>query len=202
MKAKYIYLIDTCAWVNYYKGDEKVQLLLNHIIVQKGLGRATLFMPSFCIAEVFNTFAKWRYRGNDIKLIENEYTEVKKNFRSHIRRGALLTEYPLHIYHIYNTDYVIPFEHQWETGKDGNWSLSTFDLLIIAMGIELVKHYGDSPVRIISCDKRLPLLCNKLRSDVNDEMRKKYEIPKDIQYPLAHYLYESEKRDLPGVQGQ
>lgn len=201
MKAKYVYLIDTCAWVNYYKGDVKVQTLLNHIIDQKGSNRATLFMPSFCIAEVFNTFAKWRYRGDDVRLTEPEYEEIKKIFRTHIRRGALITEYPLHIYHIYNTDYVIPFEHQWNTGLDNKWFLSTFDILIIGMGIELVKHFGEKPVRIISCDKRLPLLCDKLRSNVNDEIKKKYNIPKDTLYPMANYLYSCEKKDLPLGQG-
>lgn len=202
MQAKYIYLLDTCAWVHYYKGDPKVKILLDHIIVQKGLNKATLFLPSFCIAEVFNTFAKWRYRGDDVKLTEDEYVKIKDIFRNHIRKGALATEYPLHIYHIYNADYVIPFEHQWDTGKDGNWRLSTFDILIIGMGIELVKHYGSLPVRILSCEKRIPLLCNKMRENINETIKNKYNIPKNLEYPVAYYLPDCTKINLPSVKGQ
>jgi len=199
MKAKYIYLLDTCAWVNYYKGNPKIQALLAHIIEQKGMNRATLFMPSFCVAEVFNTFAKWRYRGKDIKINEEEYCGIKTNFRNHIRRGHLISEYPLHIYHIYNTDYVIPFEHQWDIEQD---SLSTFDLLIIGMGIELIKHYGDYPIRILTSEKRIAHLTNKMRNDVNKAMKDKFDIPEEIIYPTALYLPDCENKNLPFVLGQ
>jgi len=200
LKTKYLYLIDTCAWVHYYKGNEKVKALLNHIIEQKGLKRATLFMPSFCIAEVFNTFARWRYRGNDIKISEDEYTAIKTAFRNHVRRGVIISEYPLHIYHIYNTDHIIPFEHQWEIDKGE--ALSTFDILIIAMGVELVRHFGDSCVRVLTAEKRLTNICNKLRGTVTNDMKKKWDIPDDIHYPIAHYLPNTEKKDLPVVSGQ
>lgn len=202
MKAKYIYLIDTCAWVNYYRGDKKIQTLLDHIIEQKGWNRATLFMPSFCIAEVFNTFAKWRYRGDDIKIDEKDYNDVKAKFRDHIRKGVLISEYPLHIYHIYNIDHIVPFEHQWDIGEDKKWRLSTFDILIIGMGIELVKHFGFQPVRILTCEKRIAHICNKLQSDVSEGIRIKYQIPKEIIYPTALYLPECEKKNLPFLQGQ
>lgn len=198
MKAKYLYLIDTCAWVTYYRGDEKTKKWIDYVIEQKGLNRATLFMPSFCIAEVFNTFAKWRYREG-LRLSEDEYVEIKNKFRDHIRKGALITEYPLHIYHIYNTDYVIPFEHQLEPEQD---TLSTFDILIIGMGIELVKHYGDFPIRILTADKRIAWLSEKLRGVVNDGIRKKYGIPNNIIYPQAVYLPTCEKTSLPYVKGQ
>lgn len=199
MKAKYLYLIDTCAWVTYYRGNEKTKKWLDYVIEQKGLNGATLFMPSFCIAEVFNTFAKWRYRGEDIKLNEDEYIGIKKKFRDHIRKGTLITEYPLHIYHIYNTDYIIPFEHQLEPQQD---ALSAFDILIIGMGIELVKHYGDSPVRILTADKRIAWLSNKLREVVKEGVRKQYEIPDNIIFPQAIYLPECENKQILPVKGQ
>lgn len=193
MKAKHIYLFDTCAWVHYYRGQLKVKALLDKIIEYKGLNKATLFMPSFCIAEVFNTFAKWRYRNEDIKINEEEYNAIKDKFRSHIRKGALITEYPLHIYHTYNTDYVIPFEHQWDIHEK---ALSTFDILILGMGIELVKHYGDSPVKIVTADKRLANIANQLRVKVNAGIKEKFKIPADIIYPQTLYAHTNTTADL------
>ncbi len=198
MKPKYIYLFDTCAWVHYYKGEPKVKALIDRILLHKGLNRATLFMPSFCITEVFNTFAKWRYRGEEISIKEDEYNDIKEKFRSHIRRGSLITEYPLHIYHTYNTDYIIPFEHQWDTHEK---ALSTFDILILGMGIELVKHYGEFPVRIVTAEKRLANIANQLRTNVNLGVREKYKIPLDIIYPQTLYAHESTVTDLPPLGG-
>lgn len=197
MQFKRIYLLDTCAWVNYYKAEHKVKVLLDHIIEQRGLKKATLFMPSFCIVEVFNTFAKWRYRRKDIK--EQDYEDIKKKFRDHVRKGALISEYPLHIYHIYNTDYIVPFENQWDLGHNQENHLSSFDILIIGMGMELVKHYGDKPVKILTCEKRIANLCNYLRSSVNESIRKQYNIPAEVEFPKVLYLPECEKKDLPFV---
>ena len=194
---KYLYLLDTCAWVHYYKGDKRVKDLLDYIIEQKGLRKATLFMPSFCIAEVFNTFAKWRYR--DTVISETEYLTIKDAFRKHVRRGIIISEYPLHIYHIYNTDHIIPFEHQWDNKED---TLSTFDILIIAMGVELVKHFGDSRVRILTADKRLASICNQLRHKMTADMRKKWDIPDEVQYPVSLYLPTTLRKSLPIVAGQ
>lgn len=199
MKAKYLYLIDTCAWVAYYKGNETTKKWIDYVIEQKGLNGATLFMPSFCIAEVFNTFARWRYRREDITLSEEEYIDIRNKFRGHIRKGTLITEYPLHIYHIYNTDYIVPFEHQLEPEKG---ALSTFDILIIGMGIELIKHYGDSPVRILTADRRIAWLSNKLRDISNESMRRQHQIPNNVIFPKAVYLPECEDKQLPGVKGQ
>lgn len=204
MASRYIYLLDTCAFVNYFRKQPDypdIEDKLNHIIEQKGLGKATIFMPNFCIAEVFNTFARLRYRDNRIHN-DTEYETVKNAFRHHIRRGALIAEYPLHIYHIYNTDYIIPFEHQWDTGIDQDRRMSTFDILIIGMGMELVRHFGDENVRIITCDGRIEMICSKLRKFVTDTIRERYGIPKNTIYPMAINLNIAKVEQLPAVEGQ
>lgn len=204
MANRYIYLFDTCAFINYFRKDYEhpdLEAKINHLIEQKGLGYATIFMPNFCIAEVFNTFARLRYREGTIRD-DVEYDIVKHAFRHHVRRGALISEYPLHIYHIYNTDYIIPFEHQWDIGYDQNKHLSTFDILIIGMGMELVRHFGDENVRVVTCDGRLEMLCTKLRKYVNDSIREKYGIPKTAMYPMAINLNTVNVAQLPFVEGQ
>jgi len=175
---------------------------LNTSAMQKlGMGYATLFMPNFCIAEVFNTLGRMRYREGIIRN-EQEYDIVKNAFRHHIRRGALISEYPLHIYHIYNADYIVPFEHQWDIGEKQDWRLSTFDILIMGMGIELVKHFGDENVRIITCDRRIAMLCAKFREKISDTIREKYGIPKAVIYPQAIDLKTVAIGELPSLPGQ
>lgn len=204
MSMRYIYLLDTCAYVNYLRKlpeHPDLEAKMNHLIEQRGLGAATLFMPNFCIAEVFNTFGRFRYREGIIRS-ETDYEIVKNAFRNHIRRGVLISEYPLHIYHVYNADYVVPFEHQWNIGVDQSWRLSTFDILIIGMGIELVKHFGEENVRIVTCDNRIEMLCNSLRRNVTDTIREQYKIPRNVIYPMAINLNATGFEQLPYVKGQ
>ena len=201
---RYIYLFDACAFINYFRkspGYPDIEDKVNHIVEQKGLNQATIFMPNFCIAEVFNTLGRLRYREGVIKN-DAEYSIVKNAFRHHIRRGALISEYPLHIYHIYNADYIVPFEHQWSIGPDQSWHLSTFDILIIGMGMELAKHFGDENVRIVTCDNRLEMICNKLRKNMNDSIREKYNIPKSVIYPIAINLNTVARENLPSTENQ
>lgn len=193
------YLFDTSALIPYYRHDPDLEPKIKHLTEQRGLGRATLFIPNFCIAEVFNTFAKLRYRENI--LGDSEYDTLKEIFRDHIRHATLFYEYPLHIYHIYNVDYISPLEHQLDIGKEKEQFLSSFDILIIGMGIELVKKYGEENFRIITCDNRLSKICKHLRK-LGEEAKKKYQIPNNIIYPQAINLLDCKIQQLPSVKGQ
>jgi hypothetical protein len=186
---KKIFLIDTCAWVNLYKDNPELKSKVQFFVDRTSLDIATLFMPNFCIAEVFNTFAQWRYR--ECCINEDDYEKIKEDFKKHIRRGGVMQEYPLHIYHIYNIDYVIPFEHQWNLGRNKTEHLSTYDMLIISMGIELVKNYGDDCCRIVTCDNRLEYICNHMRDKVNEAIKKRYNIPDWVIYPQTINLLRS-----------
>jgi predicted nucleic acid-binding protein len=193
------YLFDASAIVPFYRHNPELEPKVNHLVNQHEMGRATLFMPNFCIAEVFNTFAKLNFRSQEIK--KEEYDQMKNKFRSDIRRGRMFYEYPLHIYHIYNVDFISPFEHQLFIGKNKNEFLSTLDILIIGMGIELVNLYGNDNFRIITCDKRLAKICENLRK-FDKEVKVKYNIPENIVYPQAIDLYSVDINQLPVVKGQ
>jgi hypothetical protein len=66
------------------------------------------------------------------------------------------------------------------------------------MGIELAKHFGESHVKILTCDKRLSYINNELRkNNRNLELKKRYNIPEDIIYPETLYLPKCSKNRLP-----
>lgn len=199
LPSRLAYLIDASALVPFYRHHQDLEPKINHLIEQRGLDRATLFIPNFCIAEIFNTFAKLRYRESQID--DTEYNKIKEIFRSHIRHATLFYEYPLHIYHIYNVDYISPFEHQWYIGEKRDWFLSAFDILIIGMGIELIKKYGDENFRIITCDERISKICEQLRK-AGMEVKKKYQVPEHLIYPQSINLLKCNIRQLPVVKGQ
>ena len=187
------YLIDTSAVVYRYIPSTILTPKINRLIQQRQDGKAFLFMPNFCIAEVFNTFAKYRFRYRKPKKISQEkYEESHENFAEAIQNAKLIYHYELNRYHILNVDYIVPFEHQFyltrkTKGEDKEWFLSTFDILFISMGIELVRMMGFDNVCLVSDDKRTITICSLLMK-LGNYMRKKFGIPSYVIYPQAKLL--------------
>ncbi len=187
------YLLDTSIIVDFYrpKYTYKSRAELNHskqlrttITAQKLSNEAILFVPSFCIAEVKNTLAKWFYRKN--KLVRKEdYICCVHTFCNQIANRKFFYSYDLNRYHNINCDDIVHIEHTTDTefmasGLDkyaseteietklrqinprdriGLHYLSTFDILIISMGVELKRTRG-SEIYLITKDKRLALIAN------------------------------------------
>jgi hypothetical protein len=191
-RSKIYYLIDTSAVIHHYKEDPQLTPRIEHIVEQQGLGRAVLFIPNFCIAEVFNTFAKLHFRERS--LIGEEYQKCCEQFRHDIHNAKLFYHYELQRYHILNVDYIVPFEHQLLTNQDEY--LSTFDIIILAMGIELVRIVGEKDFFIITCDKRIHSIGKSLRGLPN-EYRQRYSVPEYVKYPKTIYLHKTPLSNLP-----
>jgi len=196
-RSKIYYLIDTSAVIHHYKQDPKLTPRVEHLIEQQGLGRAVLFIPNFCIAEVFNTFAKLHYREKS--LAEEGYQQCCEQFRHDIHNAKLFYHYELQRYHILNVDYIVPFEHQLLTEDDDY--LSTFDIVILAMGIELVRIVGEKHFFIVTCDERIHSIGDSLRNLQKDD-RERHNIPEYVKYPKTLYLHKTPLSNLPKVIGQ
>jgi hypothetical protein len=97
-------------------------------------------------------------------------------------------------YHILNVDYIVPFEHQLLTNQDDY--LSTFDIIILAMGIELVRIVGEKDFFIITCDKRIHSIGDSLRG-LQGEDRRRYNVPEYVKYPKTIYLHKTPLSNLP-----
>jgi len=157
-----------------------------YVSKQKIENDAMLFIPSFCIAEVRNILAKWYFRYKGIFRSQEHYKTVFNTFISHVRDRNFFYSYDLNRYHNLNTTLVTEIEHQTNTEFDasclpvntdksiiekklkeknpndhiGRYYLSTFDILIIAMGMELKKITGEE-VYLLTKDERLALISSK-----------------------------------------
>ncbi len=140
----------------YQKANKK----LDEIFVSQTNKKATVYLPQFCVAETFNTFARLYYKDKSIS--EELYNSLTELFKEHIKDRKLLYCYDLHRYHNLNADAVIRAEHT--VPYNGDISLSTLDILIIAMGIELMHIHPPKNVYVVTGDKRLHKICNSSNS--------------------------------------
>ena len=198
------YILDASAVHHLYVIDDELTPKLDHFIEQRGLGKAFLFMPNFCVAETLNTLAKLHYRRGLLNV--DQYTRCRDAFVHDIHNGQLIYNYELNRYHILYMDYIIPYEHLFEpqrpkgAKKGEEWTLSTLDMLIIAIGMELARITGGFTY-IVTCDKRLNRISQILLA-LSKEERAQHEIPDYINFPHSIYLWDKRLVELPYVEGQ
>ena len=188
------YLVDASALIYFYIPDsptKRITKKVEYLVDQKQKGNAFLFVPNFCIAEVFNTFAKYHYRYKTTNpsqaLSDKEYSSCCKAFRESVEKGRIFYPYEMNNMHLGNIDFITPFEHQYflqreKEGKQIDWCLSTFDILFISMGFELARIVGRKNVSLVTRDKRIVDICNILRM-AGSTTRRQYGIPDYIICP-------------------
>lgn len=164
---------------NFYAFINREQYIQAHLTNQKFTNKAIIFIPSFCIAEVRNLLGKYLYRKKGV-FTKQQYEKSFETFISHVHDRKFFYSYDLNRYHNINTSDIIKVEHTTNTEFDasglpigtsseeirkklaekhknnviGYYYLSTFDILIIAMGIELKRIHGDE-IHLLTGDKRL-----------------------------------------------
>lgn len=171
------YLLDASALLLWYDKVHYLNSRLDYMYKQYIKHQAFFYLPNFCIVEVFNMFARLYYRDKTIAT-RKQYLDLCGLFKGQIRRGKTFYSCSLNRYHIINTDQIYQLEHTTpplepsreerekaeKTRQQIQWSkyfLNSFDILIIAMGIELKKiHGGNNEVYIITNDERLAEVCN------------------------------------------
>ncbi len=202
--ARLYYLFDASAVIHLYVPDEKLTPRVDHFLEQRALGKAFLFIPNFCVAETFNTLARKHYRKNELDA--ELYALAKENFAQAMHGGHLFYHYEMSRYHVLDVDLIIPFEHKFLTQrpkgakKGEEWTLSTFDVLIIAMGMELDRITGGA-LYIVTCDRRIDDI-GRILYGLTPEERQKYSIPDYVRFPRTINLWKRELPELPCVEGQ
>jgi predicted nucleic acid-binding protein len=162
--SKHYYLLDASAFCRFAENINNPQSQIEHNILSKNLEGYFYYIPQFCIAEVFNTFAKWHYAQKRIN--ETRYKELRETFKTLISNRLVLYPYDLHRYHNLNCDKIFPIEHITPHSKPKKGKLSTFDILIIAMALELQLIHGKENITVLSCDTRLLEISKKLKINV------------------------------------
>jgi len=178
------FLFDASVVHHFYIPNAKYKKVLDYLLSENQRGQSFFYLPSFCVAEVLNSFAKYRFRFKT--LTAEKYKEVRDNFLDHVRYRKLFYCYDLHRYHNLNSDDVFEIEHSYDTEytatettfgddletigkmlkeKDKNDSiskhyLSTYDILLISMGMEL-RRILKKNIYMLTKDKRLYNVCNE-----------------------------------------
>ncbi len=206
------YLFDTSAAVELYcPRNRRSHLVLQHILQQRSQHRkATLLIPDFCIAEVFNVFARRHFQptASDLPLTHNEYEECLTKFRSDVRWGNTLYPYELTRYHILAADEIILVEHKLAPREEKR-HLSTLDILVIAMACELAYVGDPEKVFLVTWDRRMKTVFEELKK-VDRTRLKELKVqralgePRDERWtpPTVLYVTEVTAEDIPTVEGQ
>ena len=198
MSTMIYYLLDASALVLKHSPDpddsvERAKKVMNAIEAQRKENEAVLFLPNFCVVEAFNTLAKWFWREKRFRTKE-QYEAACKALERDVKRVDEFDDqrrfyaYDLHRYHVLNCNKVFEVEHTTGLEPDPKYPgrfkspLSTFDILIIAMGMELMKTHAGQEIRIVTCDRRLVRIAEKLSNDRPNEFAgvvNPYQISRD-----------------------
>lgn len=202
------YLFDASAAVELYSPRNiKTEKLVRFIVDQKAVHkRAILYIPNFCIVEVFNALARRHFK--DGSLDNNHYEDSLRHFRDDVHWGRTLYSYDLNRYHVIGADEIIPIEHHVASEHERD-HLSTFDILIIAMACELA--YLGTPERtfLVTCDRRIQKVVEQFKRTAPRE-REEWKSPRPLDDrgikrwvpPNVLYLPSLKPADLRPVDGQ
>jgi hypothetical protein len=202
------YLFDASAAVELYAaGNAKVEKAARFIVDQKRVHRqAALYIPNFCVVEVFNTLARKRFK--DGILEEAQYENSLKRFRDDVHWGRTLYSYDLNRYHVIGADEIIPIEHHVASEHERD-HLSTFDILIIAMACELAYIGRAEDTFLVTCDKRIQKVVEQFKT-TDVAKREGWKIPSPMDDhgvkrwvpPNVLYLPTLRSGQIRPVQGQ
>lgn len=202
------YLFDASAVVDiYHPRNLRIRRILDYIVEQRTrLHCAILYVPAFCIVEVFNTLARMRFRQG--KLSDEEYRECLDGFRRDIHWASVLYPYALNRYHMLGADTIIPVEQNTPSKTD--WDrLSTYDILLIAMACELAYLGDPSETFLVTCDARVKGICDTFKTTelaVRERwmVRRSHDEPALSRWipPDTLYLPRARPDEIPPVVGQ
>ncbi len=146
--------------------------------VRSGESDYFFYIPNFCIAEVFNvfmkyTFSNWNIHTKSGRINRKIHSSLRKQFREDIHNARLFYHYELSRYHVLAIDLVAPIDHHYKISRErknkkrkAQNPAGTFDHLIIAMGIHLVKIHGSDNVVIVTADDRLAKIVEKCKEHI------------------------------------
>lgn len=190
MSTKYL-LLDANVTAGYYlprsltsaKARTRTESILNS--ARSGESNFFLYIPNFCIAETFSVFMKhglghWNRHVKKAggKIDRRVYEGLVKQFQADIHNGQFLNQYELSRYHVLGINLVAPIDHHFQIsrGKKNHSPMSTFDHLLISMGIQLAHIHGPDNVVVVSADTRLTDVLAKCKSGLKPAVVKKLKL--------------------------
>ncbi len=226
MAARYL-LLDANVVASYYlprahsskRVRERIESILN--LARNDPSTYFLYIPNFCIAEVFGVFAKhayghWNHHVKKAGTIDKRvYRSLVRQFAEDIHNARFFYHYELSRYHVLGVDLIAPVDHYFQIRRGDSRRhipMGTFDQLILSMGIHLAHIHGSANVAIVSADDRLTDILDKcisgipaktirkLRLDIAEEFTGKPFTPSI--FPMSLNLKNASKAQLEKVLGR
>jgi len=150
--------------------------------VRSGKADIFLYLPNFCVAEVFSVFMKYRFGRWNRRVVKHTrllkhtvYKKLVEQFESDIKNGRFIYHYELSRYHVLGINLVAPINHYFQIKRKQNVlpPAGTFDDLIISMGIHLARIHGHDRVAVVTADRRLSDVLTKCQSSIPASTLKK-----------------------------
>lgn len=179
-----------------------------------------MYIPNFCIAEVFGVFAKqafgrWNPHLKKLGTIDKRvYKSLIKQFAADIHNARFFYHYELSRYHILGVDLIAPVDHYYQIRrgtKRRHVPMGTFDQLLVAMGIHLAHIHGHANVAVVSADDRLSDILDKCREGLPAKTVKKLglDVAEEVTgkpfspniFPMSLNLKEASTAQLTAVLG-
>lgn len=114
--------------------------------------------------------ASWnRHFGANTRLTARQFRAARDDFHHAIHNGTKLLQVELNRYHILCLYLIAPINAAYRIKRDRGVKknvspASTYDLLLIAMGIWLQKQYGQADFVIATGDERVSLVTKRAKS--------------------------------------
>ena len=165
--------------------------------VRSGKSNHFFYIPNFCIAEVFSVFMKyaysnWNKQTGGGKIGGKAHRALRKQFEADIHNARLFYHYELSRYHVLAVNLVAPIDHYYKLYRKSKQSpAGTFDQLIIAMGIHLVKIHGSGKVVVITSDDRLARIIEKCRGTIRSSAEKRLRLKEASEFTGIEFRPES-----------
>lgn len=135
-------------------------------------------IPSFCSGETFAVFEKHRWGASwneqvsaKTRLTPSRFRAARKAFHEAIHNGKTLLQVELNRYHVLCLDLVAPINAAYRIKRDRTVKgrtvkknvspASTYDLLIVAMGIWLQRQLGVENFVVATGDERVALVVKR-----------------------------------------
>ena len=152
------FLLDANVLVSYYcpEDNDRVRGRAAPLFASKAAGKSFLYVPNFCVAEVLRAFAKkcWgdRLYGDPAEA----FSKFRTAFLEDVVESKQLYSYELSRRHVKMTDEILEASASmsYRTGA----APSAFDVLLIAMGIDLANIHGSQLV-IVTAERPIYDVC-------------------------------------------
>ncbi len=198
------------------KVAERARILIES--VRSGGSEHFFYIPNFCIAEVFSTFMKYAYSDwnkdtRSGRIHQIVHRSLRTQFQEDIHNAKLFYHYELSRYHIIAINLVAPLDHYYKMSRGtGKTPAGTYDQLIIAMGVHLVKMHGAGNVVVITADERLAKIIEKCRCRIPPSVSRRLRLKEASEFtgiqfrpssfPLVLDLKRTKKTQLKGIFGE